>query len=376
MKKILSVLATLILVLAVLPSTIGVSTGGGVDIEITPEEFDPMIWLCDSRVVYDDYTEPGRVTGGGDELLERMNNYAFEGEQIKWEVLVMDKNGVEKIEDVYVTVDDEKEVNCEFNEVLDPQDNIDSSCNARIDEEKFDFVPDGYDNVFASYTCTLTVETPESDTMQGEVWIVPVVTDLDGADIEADEWEKWFLNPIIGLAVEGDVLFDDVRPGTSAYSSTITVSNDGMGSTGADEGSGVILDMFISGTDFYDNDNYGTKCPTSNQLSLSAFRYYATNGAYSTSDDSEIDSAGSVVRDSDDEGYVNIEYGIGFNNPSPFYDNAEIIQAGPALPGGYYGANLLAQGAEMSITFRLDLPVPCNADNFDDGDIYFWGEAV
>jgi hypothetical protein len=52
-----------------------------------------------------------------------------------------------------------------------------------------------------------------------------------------------------------DFTFEDVRPGTSSYSSTLLVAND------ADEGSGVMMDMFISGTDFYDSSSSGAKCP-------------------------------------------------------------------------------------------------------------------
>ena len=108
-------------------------------------------------------------------------------------------------------------------------------------------------------------------------------------------------------------------------------------------------------------------------MELEAFRYFATNGAYSTYQDAEDDSAGSVTRDKDSEGYVNIEYGDAFNNPFPFYDDAEILQAQPVGP--YWTANLLTPGADMAVTFRLDLPEPCNGD-FDTGSIYFWGEAI
>ena len=161
MKKILSVLATLILVLGVLPATFGVSTGGGVNPIIEPEEFEPYIWLCDSRAVMDDNVEPGRITLGGYNMTEREHNYAFEGEQIEWKVLVMDKNGIEKIKDVYVSVDDEIEANCKLTQILKPKtnrsdgDSIDADCNARIGEEKFTSVPEGYENVFAEYTFTV-----------------------------------------------------------------------------------------------------------------------------------------------------------------------------------------------------------------------------
>ena len=131
--------------------------------------------------------------------------------------------------------------------------------------------------------------------------------------------------------------------------------------------------MFISGTDFYDSSSSGAKCPTTNQLSLSNFRYFATNGAYSTQNDLGT-GRGSKVKDA--KGYVGIGYGIGFNNPNPFYDGYEILQAGTTkLFGVYYPANLLAPGAEMALTFRLSMPEPCNGD-FDSGSIYFWGEAV
>lgn len=340
----------------------------GVDItpDIQTEDFAPLVWMCDHRVVYDDATEPGRVSGDGDPLVERLNNYAFEGEQIRWKVLVMDKNGVEKISDVYATIGptqgegNEIQVNCDRSGFR--PENIPASCNARIwEEELTEFDSD----TMEFYDCTFTVETPDS--MYGEYWITVEAQDLDGLLGTMDENEFWFLNPAIFLSLEGALTFEDVRPGTSAYSSTLLIGND------ADAGSGVLLDMFISGTDFYDSDSSGAMCPTTNQLSLSTFRYFATSGAYSTSTDAEFDPVDGD-RDCDAEGYCNIEYGIGFNNPSPFYDNAEILQAGPA-PGPYYGANILAPGAEHALTFRLNLPEPCNGD-FDTGSIWFWGEAI
>ena len=146
--------------------------------------------------------------------------------------------------------------------------------------------------------------------------------------------------------------------------------------------------MFISGTDFYDSSSSGAKCPVSNQLVLGdgdsqcdlgtwfggnsgsnqgfgdPFCYFATHGAYSTQTDPR----------SDVEGYVGIDYGIGFNNPNPFYDGYEILQTFPKN-GPYYQSNILSPGSEVALTFRLNLPEPCNGD-FDSGSIYFWGEAI
>jgi len=337
------------LVLSVVPGVFATSVGSGLGVNIITEDFEPIVWQCDHRVVYDDGTEPGRVSENGKEMIERLNNYAFEGEQIKWKVLVMDKNGIDKVADVYATVDGEIEANCDRltwgGQILD-------SCNARILEEE---IHEWDSDLMAYYECTLTVETPES--MYGPVDVTVEAVDLDGLTSQMVEMEHWFLNPVIELLVEGELTFDEVRPGTSSYSEHVLVGND------ADDGSGVMLDMFISGTDFYDSSSSGAKCGDSNTLELENFAYYATSGAYSTHDDSRNDA----------EGYVPIEYGIGFNDPEPFYNNNEIIQAQKV--GDYWTANVLAPGAEMSLVFRLDLPEPCNGD-FDTGQIYFWGEAI
>jgi len=380
MKQVLSLLVVASLILSIAPAVFAVSVGSGVGVDITTEDFAPLVWMCDNRVVYDDNTEPGRLfqdqgspdcnTYSGDqdgendcELLERINNYAFEGEQISWLVLVMDKNKIDQNIDVYATIGDVQgegndiEVNCLR---VDGPSEILDSCNARILEEQLEWNPDS----MAYFECLFTVETPES--MYGEYWITVEAQDGDGLMGTMDENEYWFLNPEIALSVDGDLVFEDVRPGVQAYSDTILVGNE------ADDGSGVMLDMFISGTDFYDSSSSGARCPTTNQLALKNFRYYATNGAYNSAQDLENDVVDGD-RNVDAEGYLNIEYGVGFNDPSPFYDNAEILQAQKVGP--YYTANLLAPGAEMALTFKLSLPEPCNGD-FDTGSLYFWGEAI
>jgi hypothetical protein len=324
--------------------------------------------MCGDRVVADDNTEPGRFSAGGTPLLERINNYAFEGESVTWTVLVMDKNGINKVQDVFATIGDAQgagndiEVNCRedlgYSAIVEP------ACNARILEE--DLSGEALDTATQRYyTCTLTVET--ADSMYGEYWVTVEALDLDGLSGTMAENEYWFFNPVIALAVDGAMTFDNVRPGTAAYSPTILLGND------ADAGSGVMMDMFITGTDFYDSSSSGAMCPTTNQLALNAFSYFATSGAYSTRDDLQVNSAGTTVRACDAEGYCNIEYGVGFNDPTPFYNDAEILQA--QANGPYYVANTLAPGAEMALTFKLMLPEPCNGD-FDTGSIYFWGEAI
>jgi hypothetical protein len=362
-----TLLTTLVLSLLIVSATQGVlanNVGGGVTPDIQTADMAPMIFGCDDRVVFDDGTEPGRLSGDGAELIERLNNYAFEGEQIQWTVLVFDKNGIEKVNDVYATIGSSQgegndiEVNCQ--RTTGPR-TIPAACNARINEE---VITEFNSDMMDYYQCTFSVET--ADSMYGEYWITAEAEDNDGLLGTMDENEYWFLNPVIALSIEGAMAFEDVLPGTSTYSDTLLVGND------ADASSGVMMDMFISGTDFYDSSPSGAMCPDTNQLNLGAFRYFATHGAYSTSQDLEIDPVDGD-RSCDAEGYCNIEYGNAFNNPSPFYDNAEILQAQHVGP--YYMANALSPGSEMAVTFKLDLPEPCNGD-FDTGSIFFWGEAI
>jgi len=359
MKRLFALVLAVMLAMPAIALATSVGTGIGINIET--EKFKPLIWMCDQRVVSDDNIQWGRTSKPGEPLLERINNYAFEGEKIKWDVLVMDKNGIEKIKDVYVTVGsvqgegNDIQANCDISDV--PKDkkpvkdgDIPESCNARILEEqlkKFDA------DTMRYYTCTLTVEPTSS--MYGQYWIVAEIEDLDGLMSTFDENEYWYFNPVIALKIEGGLNFGNVRPGTYAYADTLLVGND------ADPGSGVMMDMFITGTDFYDPASSGAKCPSTNQLELKNFAYYVVNGAYSSAADGR----------SDFEDYVGITYGDHWDRH--IYDTAEILQAQKVGP--YYTANILAPGAEMALTFRLFLPEPCNGD-FSEGSIFFWGEAI
>ena len=98
----------LIIIAFAIPFVTSVSIGGGSNPKINVENFPPKVWMCDHRIVTDDNTEPGRISPGGTELVERINNYAFEGEQIQWDVLVMDKNKIDQNIDVFVAVGDQK----------------------------------------------------------------------------------------------------------------------------------------------------------------------------------------------------------------------------------------------------------------------------
>lgn len=348
--KAYGLLVMALLVLSVMPLVAATSVGTGVGVSITTEKFAPLIWMCGERVFEDDEiqnTEKAQV---------RQNNYAFEGESIHWEVLVMDKNKIEEVSDVVATIGatqgagNDVEVECkEVSTTVDPFED----CKAVIGEEKlWDFDAD----VMAVYECTLTVETPAS--MHGEYFVTVEAKDTTGLSNIMAENEYWFLNPTIALSVDGDLTFDDVRPGTYTYSQTMLLGND------AEAGSGVVLDMFVSGTNFYDPSSSGARCSdlgngVTNALALDAFKYFATSGAYST------------IPNGDWEGYVGIPLGTNINQArevlgTKTYSNPLIS----VTPG-----NALTPGAEMALTFRLDMPEPCVGD-FSEGQIYFWGEAI
>ena len=421
MKKIYSVLLVAMLVLSMIPLVAADTpgTGTGIGINIDPVDFLPLIWMDpDSRVVNRNPAD------GSLEMVERVNNYAFEGEQIVWDVLVMDKNGIEKISDVYVTIGSTQgtgndiEANCDLGTFLDG-DSI-TDFNARIGEEQLTTLDA---DTMAIYTCTLTVETPNS--MYGEFWVVGEVEDLDGNQADFDENEFWFFNPIIALTIDGTIDFADALPGAVSYSDTLTVTNN------AEAGSGVLLDMQISGTDFYDPDPSGAKCPTTNRLKLNnggtapiydnegatdpadayvrgnqsecdsniigdtedddtsddlgvegidgttgidPLCYFATNGAYSTANDADN---GALNGRRDAEGYVGISYDTSDDdNRDPIITSTSAADR-VTLGGGksFFAGNVLTPGADISITFRLLLPEPCNGA-FSDGQLFFWGEAI
>ncbi len=358
-----------LLMLFAMPGILGLTTSTNITINVTTEDFSPKVWMCDSRVVMDDATAPGRISNDGKELVERTKNYAFEGEQVKWAVLVLDNNGISNLNQVEGIIRNNtsiyKKVACAENLSVPNGSAIPSSCNAKINGQN---IINYSSDIMRFYSCTLTIET--SSSMYGQYWITINATDDDEKSGAMDEKEYWSLNPIVSLGVNGGMNFPNAKPGTDSYSDTmLVIRND------ADVSSGVMLDMFITGTDFYDLSSGGALCPVSNQLTLDHFRYFVTNGAYSTIGDDEVDSvAGDVIqRKKDAEGYVNIDYGTGFNSPNPFYNNTEILQ--DDLDAPYWDANILSPGAEIALTFKLSLPQPCQGD-FNSGNIFFWGEAI
>ncbi len=80
MKRLLAVLALLL----VAAPAFAIYDGDSITPDIITEDFAPLVWSCGDRIVMDDAVESGRISPDGEEMFERTQNYAFEGEQIQW----------------------------------------------------------------------------------------------------------------------------------------------------------------------------------------------------------------------------------------------------------------------------------------------------
>ncbi len=418
MKKQFCLFTVALLVLSVMPVVFAAGAGGNLGGSIGVEEFIPLVFQCGGRVITDDSVQPWRVSDLSQVIIERNQQYLFEGERYSVDVLVFDKNKVQS-DDVTLALDgderctigcsgvnntckttceqfDSRTINCvesypgEYDSKS--RDEGIEKCNARIDEERLTrFDP----QTMKMYTCT--VDILDSEHMYGiydlKAKARSGLTDQEG---EYAEVARWFINPVISLSVNGGLDFSDVRPGTSSYS-TINLKNTAEG--------GVILDMFVTGKDWPSSDSNLGRCQLVNAkgydvdnqyvnyLPLGAFRYYSENGAYSTRDDLENDlgNYGAAIRDKDSEGYINLHRQINAGFEENMFDSSEVIQAkqnaielsdGSSCSKGescVYPSNLLYPGSVgMSLTFRLNLPEPCygNFESQQDGSIFFWGEAI
>ncbi len=372
MKKLIAILSA---VLLVMPLALAAGDDGTIGGTIGVEDFPLKVWQCGGRILQDEDVQPWRFTGDGEMLLERNNNYLFEGESYEVDVLVMDKN---KIDEVKVDVVLEGAADLSLNCVPNIDTNI-LPCNARIDEEEIT----AFDPLTMSmYTCR--IEIPDTSLAYGIHELTVKAEDHTGTQTaEYDETSMWFLNPLITVDVTGLLDFSGVRPGTSEYSN-VQVKNMAEG--------GVVLDMFILGEDWDSTDPAQGRCLQDdgvtllNQLPLSAFRYYVENGAYNSRGDRQIDMQNydaAITRNADVEGYLNIHKNLNGGFDEDMFAEAEILQeneiAMPGLvPGGeIWAANWLYPGSTgMTLTFRLSLPEPCygNFQNLDGFTII--GEAI
>ncbi len=373
-----------VIALLVMPAVFAAGIGSGIGGTIGVEEFPPIVWQCDNRVLTDEEIQPWRCTDQGDEMFERANNYLFDGEKYQVDVVVFDKNKVDELAVDLILGQDRGDADYNVNCVEIPRIEDFKDCNARIGEEKITTFDDA---TMQAYRCTITAL--DSEHMAGPYWLTVQADDGTNEPGFYDEATPLYINPVIELAVDGSLDFSDVRPGTASYSQ-VSVENNAEG--------GVALDMFITGKDWPAADSVLGRCqqvdgttglPITgslvNYLSLGAFRYYAENGAYSTRVDALDDSVySSVIRAKDAEGYLNINKQLNAGFEEAMFNDAEIIQAGGPVTdiatckNEGYRANVLNPGAKMALTFRLMLPEPCYGEfeSAEDGSVFIWAEAI
>ena len=358
--KIIATLMTLLLVIGVTP-VLAVDVGTGVGVGFGTEAFAPKLFMnATTRVVTDDNVPTGRNTAGG-ALTQRTNNYAFEGEKVAWSVLAFDRNGIETTNSPVVTLGTTQGTGNTI-EALCNRDAVQPAAGSSLttfNAKDLNTVLTFDSSTMRTYTCTLSVESPAS--MSGEFWVAAEVSDTSGLSNTFTANEFWFFNPVIALDINGALNFGTVRPGTDSYSSTLAVGND------ATPGSGVLLEMFISGTDFHDPVSSSAKCSVTNELNLNNFKYLATVGGFS----SALVTPALAGLPKDLDGYNSIPHGTRVT------EAREIIGDGTYSTDATFrdSGNVLAPGAEMSVTLKLSLPNPCVGD-FTDGSIYFWALAV
>ncbi len=357
----------------------GIGIGSGINIDpnnLPTGHVTPFVWMCDNRIVIDDYTENGY---NGLSLYERKNNYVFEGESLHWDILVMNLNGAVNVSRVVGTIGPEQgegnDIKVECKRIIKASNEIPDSCNANVLGYKLTTF---YPEIMDYYDCGFTVETPAS--MHGKYFITIEAKDRDGSSNIMDENEYFFLNPTIALSVydntgtNGGPGFKNLIPGRVSYSRTMNIENT------AELGSGVMLDMFISGTDFSSSDKLSF-CPEPKKLSLDKFRYYATNGAFSSKNNTDSDSEGyslipyssdisgskRIIRDKNclsKYGYSNLADATRGASPSSTVVDAD-----------WNCGNALSPGSDMALIFKVETPGLCQG-NFNEGNIYFWAEAI
>jgi len=258
--------------------------------------------------------------------ITREGNYIFENEKIFTRVFVRNPNGVSDTFDVSVTIGPSIGEGNDIESICVPIRNDEKNLNRRT---RFNPKTDMW------YDCEFTAET--ADSMYGEYWITVEAESSTDVAIANNMNLLYFFNPIIAFSVDGEIEFENIRPGETYLSRAILLIND------VDAGSNVPLEFFISGTNFYDSSSSGARCPTSNQLSLKQFKYMAEYNGSQTE-------------------FESIPYSKPYSSTFSINTVKPIMNDVSILPG-----------EEIDIVFELEYPEPCNGA-FDKGKIYIWAK--
>jgi len=268
MKKFLTIILSVLL--AVTPAVLADSIPQGA----APGNLPPYIYMITSA--YDICSDDG-VYGGSrpdgfdlqsDGCLDlnpelRYEEYAFSGEQLIWEIVVRDLNGVDDISYLKLTVDGYTEALCE--EITVGRNNpVEYPWTTQIPEKGH--APAEFDSAFDKfYRCVLTVEP----SWYGESVVNVEAYDQQGAVSTDSISQSWFFNPAVFLDLDTNngapgITYEPGFPGETVFSENkLMVTNLAEG--------GVDLWAFIAADDLTDPTHSGAKCPVSNVLDVDGY---------------------------------------------------------------------------------------------------------
>jgi len=360
---------TIMLCLMLIPVVYAQHTGSEINTILQIENVKPELEVCRSRVLNEELTNT-RLTEDGDVL--RLGKYAFYGEELRWEILTLDKNGVDDINNVNIYLKNSQNdtndtnntinLNCQATQVLNNSEILSDYCSEDFDIEK---MGDSFNNkTMQFYTCSFIVGQGYTEDESAEGILYAEARDTESLPTQ-EKLDQWDLNPTITLEINGNLLFENpISPGEGVVSDQIIITN---------KGSEVALDMYITGEPMQSINN--TNENNTNILDLNTISYFAANKDYTTFDDLQVDNISSEQnqRKVDGEGFINIEYGSEFSTLELFRDNAEILQA-PDKSDSYYSANILTSDSKLKLTFRVIVPEASRGEY--SGNIYIWGEVI
>lgn len=395
MKKLLTIMAVMMLLTSVMPLIVadGAGIGGGITVDVdepTPICHEPEIyidhtargWNPNDQTVYtaDEYGNhiPSKYAGSIDEDLTDLyskyvvpdrQNYVFTGETMDYYVVVMDEDTDDDIASVNLYIGQNQVAPC-------------APVDYTPDEDAFGVNYNGADG--NTYICRLIVDstwtTPNSITIKVDD---DEECDSGNATLIATGEIDWLnFNPSLAVSLDStQINFGKVIPGETATSNAIKLKND------AEVGSGVVMDMYIASDDYFtDTNNPNSICGAGNGIRYDKFSYYATKGSINSGTNNAVeeglgagdgspDREGDICESNPDEFTTLTSYSGRGENNGHIEDMCRIINT-------QKDASLLTQGASMSITFRLDLtdddvdtPEECHG-NFNNGQFHFVGRAV
>lgn len=297
-------------------------------------------------------------------------NYAFTGETLKYFIIVEDENGKDDIDRINLLVNGAPQGNCAEVPDFAITDSFISDDGKTID--RYSYNPD----TMKSYVCTFIVQSNwifEADirilAWDGKIGFCP-----ESEPIVTSQSDYIVFNPTLSIEASGPIEFGSVEAGSTALSNTIYISNyasilsDRQSEVIIDVPVGVLMDMYIASADYFtDPQNPKAICGDGNGIKYDQISYYATKGTLNSGKNNN--KYPGLGENSDAECIAaNDEFTRLPSHSGEIKDMCRIINWNKE-------ASLLNGGADMSLTFQIDVPENCQG-NFIDGKIHFIGRVV